>query len=104
MAETAKKLREKTLRIRYFHFPDIWLLMVYCFIQVICFRQNIKMGLLLLFMDHGTGRLNLKKAIWWLLYLSRTESQAVTGKYLLIILPGGRNLCHPAVRNTGLAD
>ncbi len=68
-------------------FLAIWLPMIYCFIQAICFLKNIKMVHSLHFMVPGTEHRSHKWDILLLLFLLKVHFLQVTGKYLQTVLP-----------------
>src|SRR5688500_14635224 len=80
------------------------LLRTHCFfIQALCFLKNIGMALVSLFMDRGTEHPKCKKDIWLALFLLRTESPQVNGKFLPTILLAWNRLRLLVRRNTGPA-
>src|SRR3954454_22989042 len=87
MVAMVKKQEAKMRKIRRMHSLHIWRRMVCYFIPAICSPKDIRTVHLLHFMDHGIAHLNHKKVISLRSFHLKMESQAVNGKYLLIILP-----------------
>src|SRR5450631_4010006 len=103
MEVMARRKAVKTPLIRLWLFQVIWLLTDYYFMKEICFRKGTGMEHSLHSMVHGTALQSRRRDILWYLFLLRTASPAVIGKYLQMILPEAQNSCRQMLQSTGHA-